>query len=79
MNKLITKPVSKTISNQDMICWLLGDICNVFCWLALKENWGKILVAIGNSKSFFTFNYCSSIIVTLTFPIYTKKLMTLTN
>jgi len=52
MNKSITKPVSKTISDQDMICWWLNDKCNVFLWLALKENWGKILVAIGNSKRF---------------------------
>jgi len=46
--------------------------CNVFLWLALKENWGKILVAIGNSKRFL----CDS---SLTFPIYAKKLSTLTN
>jgi hypothetical protein len=49
-NKSITKPVSKTISDQDMVYWWSDDKCNVFCWLALKENWGKILVAIGNTR-----------------------------
>ena len=68
-NKSITKPVSKTISDQDMVYWWSDDKCNVFCWLALKENWGKILVAVGNSKKMYRL---------LTFPTYAKKLRALT-
>tara|TARA_R100001460_G_scaffold30415_3_gene60069 strand:+ start:1381 stop:1584 length:204 start_codon:yes stop_codon:yes gene_type:complete len=50
MNQSITKPVSEKNKRSGYDVLVLNDKCNVFLWLALKENWGKILVAIGNSK-----------------------------
>jgi hypothetical protein len=49
-NKSITKPVSEKNKRSGHDVLVLNDKCNVFCWLALKENWGKILVAIGNTR-----------------------------